>query len=180
MQHFDQHAYNKLLAKPNTVHAAAEEGDIKLLSRLLLEGLHSGNPESVTLQQREDVLGMMPIHIACERGQLDTVKVGRGHSQCGAVCPFPIGSYTYACAQFLIKKRVDLDAGDNFRVTGMHLASIEDHCEIVEELLRNRANVKPFDTEGDLPIHWAATKGHSQVGRQASSPGCLVPSSPLP
>jgi ankyrin repeat protein len=101
--------------------------------------------------------------------------------------------------EFLIKKRVDLDAGDNFRVTAMHLAAIgeyswadaphkslmicgteaticvvqevkcidsfvaENHLEIIELLLAARASVKPVDVEGDLPIHWAATKGHSEA-----------------
>jgi ankyrin repeat protein len=67
----------------------------------------------------------------------------------------------------MITKRVDLDAGDTFRVTPMHLASICNHCGIVSALLRSRANVSPSDVEGDMPIHWAATKGHAEVRRMA-------------
>jgi hypothetical protein len=36
----------------------------------------NGTPESVSLQTREDVLGMMPLHVACEYGNLDVVEVG--------------------------------------------------------------------------------------------------------
>ncbi|GLC41708.1 hypothetical protein PLESTM_001231300 [Pleodorina starrii] len=128
----------KTRSKPNTVHYAAETGDIKLLEHFVREGMAIGNPESVTLQSREDVLGMMPLHVACENGELEVVE-------------------------FLVKKRVDVDAGDNFKVTALHLAAIEDHADIVEVLLKARADPKPADVEGDLPIHWAATKGHSQV-----------------
>ncbi|KXZ49110.1 hypothetical protein GPECTOR_23g40 [Gonium pectorale] len=128
----------KTRSKPNTVHYAAETGDIKLLEHFVREGMAVGNPESVTLQSREDVLGMMPLHVACENGELEVVE-------------------------FLVKKRVDVDAGDNFKVTALHLAAIEDHADIVDVLLKARADPKPADVEGDLPIHWAATKGHSQV-----------------
>lgn len=41
-----------------------------------LDPLPQGNPESVTLQSREDVLGMMPLHVACENGELEVVEVG--------------------------------------------------------------------------------------------------------
>ena len=58
---------------------------------------------------------------------------------------------------------MDLDAGDNFRVTALHLASIENHPEIVDALLKARVDPKPCDVEGDMPIHWAATKGNAQV-----------------
>ncbi|PNH01094.1 Ankyrin repeat, PH and SEC7 domain containing protein secG [Tetrabaena socialis] len=125
-------------SKPNTVHYAAETGDIKLLEHFVREGMAQGNPESVTLQAREDVLGMMPLHVACENGELEAVE-------------------------FLVKKRVDVDAGDHFKVTALHLAAIEDHADIADVLLKARADPKPADVEGDLPIHWAATKGHSQV-----------------
>lgn len=74
-----------------------------------------------------------------------------------------INTCFFSHMQFLIAKRVDLDAGDMFRVTAMHLAAIENHPDIIEALLKARANVNPVDEEGDLPIHWAATKGHSEV-----------------
>ncbi len=68
---------HKSRSKPNTVHYATELGDITQLQHFVKEGLVMGNPESVTLQAREDVLGMMPIHIACENGQLEVVEVRR-------------------------------------------------------------------------------------------------------
>ncbi|KAG2492280.1 hypothetical protein HYH03_009520 [Edaphochlamys debaryana] len=128
----------KTRSKPNTVHFAAETGDIKLLEHFVREGMAIGNPESVTLQAREDVLGMMPLHVACENGETEAVE-------------------------FLVKRRVDVDAGDHFKVTALHLAAIENHADIVEVLLKARCDPKPADAEGDMPIHWAATKGHTQV-----------------
>ncbi|MEW5313931.1 MAG: hypothetical protein WDW38_005462 [Sanguina aurantia] len=65
--------------------------------------------------------------------------------------------------QYLIKKRVDVDAGDNFRVAAIHLAAIENHQAVVELLLNARGDVCPADNEGDQPLHWAATKGHTEV-----------------
>lgn len=80
----------------------------------------------------------------------------------------------HACAgsaQYLIKKRVDIDAGDFFRVTPLHLACIENHYEISRVLLKSRATVGVSDLEGDLPIHWAATKGNSDVSVHCSNMG---------
>mmetsp|Transcript_13664 Transcript_13664/g.29319 ORF Transcript_13664/g.29319 Transcript_13664/m.29319 type:complete len:342 (+) Transcript_13664:166-1191(+) len=134
----DRYEQYKTRSKPDSLHQAAELGDLKVLQDHVKLGIHQGNPESVTLQEREDVLGMMPMHVACENGQLDVVE-------------------------YLIKRRVDVDAGDFFRVTPLHLAAIEDHYQICEVLLNARANVKPEDVEGDVPLHWAATKGHSDV-----------------
>ena len=118
-------------------------------------------------------------------------------------------------SQYLIKGRVDVDAGDTYRVTPLHLAAIgklrkldcccfnslqwtgrfledlspcnlvhnrsqliskdlndltlcfqnliENHINVCRALLEARALVDPADVEGDLPIHWAATKGHTEV-----------------
>lgn len=77
---------------------------------------------------------------------------------------YPLNTIIFAAPQFLVKKRVDVDAGDFFKVTALHLAAIENHPDIVEVLLKSRADPKPADVEGDLPIHWAATKGHTAVG----------------
>ncbi len=51
----------------------------------------------------------------------------------------------------------------------MHLAGIENHIDVVEILLKSRADPKPSDVEGDMPIHWAATKGHKDVSISLSS-----------
>ncbi len=84
----------KTRSKANTVHYAAETGDIKLLEHFVREGMASGNPESVTLQQREDVLGMMPLHIAAENGEVEAVEVGWGRMAvlvCLPPCCTPCG-----------------------------------------------------------------------------------------
>lgn len=45
----------------------------------------------------------------------------------------------------------------------MHCAAIENHADIVDMLIKARANPKLQDMEGDQPMHWAATKGHVEV-----------------
>jgi len=128
----------KVSHAPDTLHAAAAKGDTAALDGYVTAGIRMGTPESVTLQKRENILGMMPLHVAVESGQLETVE-------------------------YLLKRRVDIDAGDFFRVSPMHLAAIEDHYECARLLLANRAVASSPDVEGDTPLHWAATKGHSEV-----------------
>jgi ankyrin repeat protein len=66
--------------------------------------------------------------------------------------------------QFIISHDVDLDAADGHSVRPLHLAAINNHCRVVKALVDKGANVTKQDIEGDLPTHWAATKGHIQVG----------------
>lgn len=52
----------------------------------------------------------------------------------------------------------------------MHVASMADHYEVVRCLIQAGASVTKPDTRGDLPIHWAATVGHTDV----SMPGVVL------
>lgn len=102
--------------KPGSLHHAAEFGLLAEFDQHIREGLKHGYPESVICQEREDVLGeqgfpclvatrstgfhavfctmfagMMPIHIAAEKGRSDVVEVSpstvltcaaRAHDSC--------------------------------------------------------------------------------------------------
>lgn len=85
--------------------------------------------------QYDLVSGLMPLHIAAEHGRLEVVE-------------------------FLISKRVDVDAGDNAGVKALHLAAINNHIEVAKALFAAGANPDLEDKSGDTPLHWAATKGH--------------------
>ena len=53
----------------------------------------------------------------------------------------------------------------------MHVASMADHYEVVRCLIQAGASVTKPDTRGDLPIHWAATVGYTDVSRYSYA-GC--------
>lgn len=65
--------------------------------------------------------------------------------------------------QYLISRKVDINALDWSCVSPLHLCCIENHISVAKALLKAGADCKPADKEGDLPLHWAATRGHSQV-----------------
>ena len=67
--------YHEHRPQRETVHFAAEEGDIPRIKALVEAGILKGNSESVTLHLRELVLGMMPLHYAADHGRLETVEV---------------------------------------------------------------------------------------------------------
>lgn len=70
----------------------------------------------------------------------------------------------HACQlQYIISHDVDLDAADGHQVRPLHLAAINNHCHVVKALVDKGANVTKQDSDGDLPTHWAATKGHEEV-----------------
>lgn len=60
-------------------------------------------------------------------------------------------------------QKVDLDSGDAHMVRPLHLAAITNHIDIVQQLIDRGANPTKQDEEGDVPLHWAATKGHVEV-----------------
>lgn len=116
----------------------AEVGDIKGLNKFVEIGVQKGYPESVTLMEKETVLGMMPLHVAAEHGQKEVVE-------------------------WLISKRVDSNAGDRAGVVPLHLAAIGNHLDIARMLITAQADVNFEDKAGDSPMHWAATKGHEAM-----------------
>ena len=61
---------------PNTVHHAAEIGDLKQLEQLVQRGIALGTYASVTLQQQESLMLLMPVHLAAETGQTAVIEVG--------------------------------------------------------------------------------------------------------
>eukprot|EP00798_Chlamydomonas_sp_ICE-L_P022327 gene22327-29403_t len=131
-------AKNRPRSKPNSLHFAVEMADMPKIEAFVKKGLVEGHAESVTLQEKEEVLGLMPIHIAFQH---------------------------LVESHYLIKKQVDLDACDKYHVTALHLASIEGHADTAKALINARCNSQAPDDEGDMPIHWAATKGHHEVVR---------------
>lgn len=48
-------------------------------------------------------------------------------------------------------------------VRPLHLAAITNHLDIVKLLIDKGANPTKQDSDGDVPLHWAATKGHAEV-----------------
>lgn len=82
----------------------------------------------------------------------------------GGTCPSLVLNKNIAhCLQHIISHYVDLDAADGHQVRPLHLAAINNHAAVVKALVDKGANVTKQDSEGDLPLHWAATKGHVEV-----------------
>lgn len=65
--------------------------------------------------------------------------------------------------QFLLDKEVDVNSTDNDRVTALHLAAVRNELAIAQLLIENGAK-STADKNGETPLHWAAARGHSEVG----------------
>jgi len=72
-------------------------------------------------------------------------------------------AHFFIVLQYLIQQQVDLDAADSHEVRPLHLAAITNRLDIVQLLIDKGANPTKQDHNGDVPLHWAATKGLGQV-----------------
>lgn len=78
-------------------------------------------------------------------------------------------SHIFCCQQYLIEHDVDLDQGDGHMVRPLHLAAVTNHLNIAKLLMDKGANPTKQDNDGDVPLHWAATKGHMEVNPVAAA-----------
>lgn len=128
-----------------SLHYAALTGNLEDMETLVTAGVERGQGPGVTLNAREPYMGSMPLHLACDAGQLAAVQVScwcksaqgpRGMVSGWASEPgslslpshFPAmqAFKSYACMhpllllrlpQYLVTRRaVDIDAGDFFLV----------------------------------------------------------------
>lgn len=64
-------------SKEHNVHLCVEHGDVSKLQECVSYWTQRGYPSSVVLHRREELLGLMPLHIAAEKGHLGIVRVSK-------------------------------------------------------------------------------------------------------
>jgi hypothetical protein len=69
--------YTRSVFPPGTPHHAAEIGSLQELQSLVAEGARRGYPAAVVLQQKDEILGAQPLHVAAEKGRVEVIKVRR-------------------------------------------------------------------------------------------------------
>lgn len=117
---------------------AAEVGDLEKLKLFEQDGTKKGEFASAVLQPKDELRGVTPLHLACEKGHLHVVE-------------------------YLLRSGVDPNSPDKHKVTPLHIACIFDQQAIVSRMLDFGVKVDPTDVEGDTPLHWAATKGYVKI-----------------
>ncbi|KAF5841146.1 ankyrin repeat-containing domain protein, partial [Dunaliella salina] len=122
---------------PGSIFYACQKGDLPGL-KLIVDEASQYRIAAATCSVKEDVMGLSPLHVAAEAGQLEIVE-------------------------FLLRANVEAKCENKFLVTPLHLAALEGHIEICAALIDAQAPLAAQDVAGDQPIHWATTKGRDQV-----------------
>ena len=104
------------------IHTAAENGDLATVTEMI-------ERDPSILESSNDA-GSTPLHIACEKGNLDM-------------------------ALYLLGAGADPLAGDNENSTPLHLAAIGGNVRIVELLLEKNVAVDIKDDNGMTPLLFA-------------------------
>ena len=156
---------------PGTVHSAAFAGDVAaLVAACSAARAKLALPADVVLTQRDNVLHSTPLHAAAEGGREEAVKVrelGIATSAATRLCmrPLPCRRMFALHAQHIIAAGagVDVDVGDGAMVRPLHLAAVHGHVAVVGRLLECGANPTKQDERCDVPLAWAASRGHCEV-----------------
>ena len=112
------------------IHTAAENGDLAAVTEMI-------ERDPSILESSNDA-GSTPLHIACEKGNLDM-------------------------ALYLLGAGADPLAGDNENSTPLHLAAIGGNVRIVELLLEKNVAVDIKDDNGMTPLLFAGYRGQNEM-----------------
>ncbi|CRG92693.1 hypothetical protein PISL3812_09758 [Talaromyces islandicus] len=148
---------NASLTKADKLIEACKNGSTNLVRRLLDDG---ADPNT-----------MGAIHLASDRGSVDTVRVllqagtyvdslnatGQTALHCAARNGF------VAVIELLLEKKAHVDAKDENEQTALHGAAAHGHLKIVQILLHAGADIEAEDLDGDKAVNFARRRGHDAV-----------------
>ena len=121
----------------------------------------------VAVVKVRDSIGFTPLHYACQRKQLKTVKAFELQLQCEDVCeaktqdtelntPLHIacrnGDTALEIVKFLIQKNANVNAINGNGETPIHVSASNGFTKLTEELLRRKVDVDVQDIWGCTPL----------------------------
>jgi len=151
--------------KMTTLHVVSQDGRTEILEVLLPA---KDSPLDLDIQ---DAYGNTPLHLACEKGHKDNVrlllaaKANFETQNNGGMTPFHL-----ACkfghsdvVDLLVAGKVNIEAIDNYGRTALHHASSSGQVEIAEWLLDQGLEVDAQDNGWKTPLTYASRQGKIDV-----------------
>lgn len=139
-------------------------------ANLVLRHLSSLSSEAAASEAtRVDADGRTPLHWAASSCDVEVV---RALCDKGAELDKVDGSGLVECIQYSLC--AEADSQSLYRWSALHIASSAGRQDNVAELLYRGASPKVVNTKGLTPLHYAASKGHTDVGRRLVEAGADV------
>ncbi|CAL4068302.1 unnamed protein product, partial [Meganyctiphanes norvegica] len=120
----------------------------KELSQALKAAVESGDQEALSVALAAGADAAVVLDQYCARGNVNLICVAAHENQAEVLEPL-VGAG--ACLDHR-------EAG--YGHTALHIAAIEGHPEVLQELVYLGLNVNTADNDGDTAIHYAALNGH--------------------
>ena len=145
------------------LHAAAYEGDVKRVRKLLEEG---ANPNA------RDEYGRTPLYYAASR-DVEVVKLLLQHGadpkarSRGGETPLHSAAWSgnVEVVKLLLERGADPNAKTTSGRTPLHEAADMGHVEVVQLLLQHGADPNAQEDSGNTPLYKAAKGGHLEIVR---------------
>ena len=134
------------------LHAAAEQGNVNELIRLLADGAD---------KDAEDMYGETPLHKAAASSAAAAILIQNGASVSaedmdGRTALHLAARTDLKTAELLLKNGSNVAAKDAFGMSPLHLAAANNNAKTVRLLVQAGANVNDMDECGYTPLHVAA------------------------
>lgn len=130
-----------------------------------------------------DKSGMMPLHHACQRGNLEAVKafiekganpnIGSGPARLTALGYAAAYNHAEVC-EYLVANKARVLGKDKFRRSPLVVAARNGNAKLVNFLLRKGALCDEPDSSGNTPLHYAAAYGWPECVEELIKAGANI------
>ncbi len=151
------------LLPAHEIHAAADSGDLEAVKRMV--------EQDASLLESRNAAGSTPLHIACEKGNLEMTRylLGAGADPRAGDNENSMPIHTAAIGgnvdvvKLLLDRGIDVDVRDDNGTTPLIFASYRSRNDMIDFLVSKGADIEARSNDGGSVVHGAAYSGNVEL-----------------